>query len=407
MKIKSVRLLENGMSESAADNLFDKVAAFAGYGFNRSHAVSYSLISYWTMWLRVRYPAEYFAACLSIVADDKLTGLVRDARECGIEVLPPDINLSGNRFTIPDDKHLLAPFSSVMGCSENTAQRIMELRKNARMPGVDAKGKLAWGAPVGRFISEEHFMECAATKGSKVNAKVVANLIAVGATASVNPTALAARHPDRRKDQTELMPGLIVDSVKADRTTDVKEPFIRSKIIHLVQDYRKCEGCDLAGQPHPTIRMKTNVKFMVVSDCPTWQEEKEGKLLEGDSADYIKAAIKDAGLSPSDGYYTTLVKAKKNDKFLSNGQINGCSAFLSREIELIKPPIIVALGSTSVKRLVPGVKGGTAELAGKVIYDSKLDASIVCGINAQQIIFDPKKAEVLAAVFAKVAEMIN
>jgi len=200
---------------------------------------------------------------------------------------------------------------------------------------------------------------------------------------------------------------LIVDSVKADRSTDVKDPFVRSKIIHLIQDYRKCEGCDLSGQPHPTVRMKADVKFMVVSDCPSWQEEKADKLLEGDSADFIKAAIKDAGLSPADGYYTTLVKAKKNDKFLSNGQINGCAQFLNREIELIKPPIIVALGSAAIKRLVPGVKGGTAELAGKVIYDSKLDASIVCGINAQQIVFDPRKAEVLSAVFEKVAEMLR
>jgi DNA polymerase-3 subunit alpha len=57
----------SGMSEGRAGALFDKIEAFAGYGFNRSHAVEYSIISYWTMWLRCRYPAEYFAArmCLS------------------------------------------------------------------------------------------------------------------------------------------------------------------------------------------------------------------------------------------------------------------------------------------------------------------------------------------------------
>lgn len=382
---------KSSMDARAAGDLFDKIEAFAGYGFNKSHATEYSVISYWTMWLRVRYPAEYFAACLSIVGDDKLEGLVKDAREYGIEVLPPDINRSTHRFTIPDDRHLLAPFSSVKGISENTAKRIVELRDNSG----------------GKFADMDHFLAVTTAKGSKVNSKVRDNLDKVGALVPLQPGAKPSRHIDRRKDQIELMPGLIVDSVKADRSTDVKDPFLRTKIIHLIQDYRKCEGCDLAGQPHPAVRMKNNVKFMVVSDCPSWQEEKEGKLLEGDAADFIKAAIKDAGLSPADGYYTTLVKAKKNDKFLSNGQINGCKAFLDQEIALIKPPIIVALGSAAIKRFVPGVKGGTAELAGKVVYDPQLDASIVCGINAQQIIFDPSKAEVLATVFEKVADMLS
>ena len=399
--------MKSGLPAGQAGDLFDKIEAFAGYGFNRSHAVEYSVISYWTMWVRVRYPAEYFAACLSVVGDDKVPGLVADARQYGIEVLPPDINLSTDRFTIPDDKHLLAPFSKVMGISENTARRIVELRQAAKEVTLDAKGKPVWGAVKGRFDTVEEFKLVAAQKGSKVNVKVVANLEKVGAMASIDPGSLAARHVDRRKDQTELLPGLILDSVKADRQTDVKEPFLRSKIIHIVKDYKGCEGCNLADQPHPTIRMKSTVKFMVVSDCPSWQEEKADKLLEGDAADYVKAAIAEAGLSVSEGYYTTLVKAKKNDKFLSNPQINGCAQFLNRELEVVKPAVIVALGSAAIKRFVPGIKGSTAELAGKVIYDPKLDASIVCGINAQQVHFDPSKAAVLNDVFAKVADILS
>lgn len=398
---------KSGLGEIESGAIFDKIEAFAGYGFNRSHAVEYSIISYWTMWVRVRYPAEYFAACLSIVADDKLSGLVKDAREYGIEVLPPDVNRSTDRFTIPDDKHLLAPFSSVKGVSENTARAIMKLRETAKEMTLNSKGKPEFGAVTGRFESLEHFAALAAQKGTKVNVKVVDTLNLVGAFASIEKGSLPARHPDRRRHQTELMPGLIIDSVKADRTTDVADKFVRAKIIHIIQDYRACKDCDLEAQPHPAIRMKSNVKFMVVSDCPSWQEEKADKLLEGDAGDFIKEAIKNAGLSPADGYYTTLVKAKKNDKFLTNAQINGCSKFFDRELELLKPPVIVALGSAAIKRLVPGVKGGTAELAGKVIFDSKLNASIVCGINAQQILFDPLKMEILQGVFEKVADIVN
>jgi len=410
---------KSSMDPMTAGQLFDKIESFAGYGFNKSHSVEYSVISVWTMWVRVRYPAEYFAACLSIVGDEKLTGLVNDARSCGIEVLPPDINMSSDRFTIPDDKHLLAPFSKVMGISENTARRIAELRERNRDWKVarikkkrDGTTEEVWEpddtCPIkGRFDTIDEFLQTAAQPGSKVNARVVENLRLVGALAAIEPGAKPARDLSRRKDQTELMPGLIIDAVKADRTTDVTEPFVKAKIIHIVQDYRGCQACDLSGQPHPAIRMKSNVKFMVVSDCPNWQEEKANKLMEGDTADCVKTAIKEAGIAPGDGYFTTLVKAKKNDKFLTNQQMNGCAQYLSRELDVLRPPIIVALGAASIKRFLPGHKGGTTELIGKAIYDAKLDATIVCGLNPQQIYHDPAKQLVLNDVFAKVAEILS
>ncbi len=381
----------SAMDETQAGYLFDKIEAFAGYGFNRSHAVEYSLISYWTMWVRVRYPAEYFAACMSIVKEEKLPGLVGDARSCGIEVLPPDINRSTDRYTIPDDSHILAPFSSVKGVSENTAQAIMKLRNKAG----------------GSFATADDFKDAAAQPKSKVNVRVVSNLEKVGALAHIQPGSLPPRHLDRRKDQTELMPGLIIDAVKADRHTDMSDKFMKAKIISIVSEYQECEDCDLKDKAHPGARLKNIVKFMVVSDCPSWQEEKKNLLLEGDAGTVIKSAIKAAKLSVTEGYYTTLVKAKKEGKILTNEQINGCTKFIERELEIVRPPIIVALGSASIRYFLPGVKTPPSELAGKVIYDAKREASIVCGINPQQIAFDPSKSEIIDAVFEKVAEILE
>jgi DNA polymerase-3 subunit alpha len=383
----------SGMNADRAGDLFDKIETFAGYGFNRSHAIEYSVISYWTMWVRQRYPAEYFAASLSIVKEEKLPGLIADARAAGIELLPPDINLSSDRFTIPDDDHLLAPFSAVKGISENTARRIVELR--------DGEG--------GKFRDRAH-LEAVCTKvGSKVNIRVRESLDKVGAFASIEPGTPGPRDMSRRRDQLELMKGLIADTVKADRQTDAKDPFIKAKVIHIVQDYSKCGACDLKNQPHPAARHGGTIKFMVVTDAPTWQEEKAGKYLEGDGADCIKSALKDAGLKPGDGYYTGLIKAKKpkDQKFLNDDQISGCSQFLERELEVIKPAIIVALGSAAIKRFLPGLKGGVAELAGKVVFDPKLDASIVCGVSPASIHFNPGNQLVLDEVFLKVAEILE
>ena len=72
---------KSGMTELSAGMLWDKIEGFAGYAFNKSHSVEYSIVSYWTMWVKVRYPAEFFAAAMTVVdKEEKLTGLVIDAR---------------------------------------------------------------------------------------------------------------------------------------------------------------------------------------------------------------------------------------------------------------------------------------------------------------------------------------
>jgi DNA polymerase-3 subunit alpha len=405
-----------GMDDKRAGALFDKIEAFAGYGFNKSHAVEYSVISVWTMWLRVKYPAEYFAACMSIVKEDKLPGLVKDAREYGIEVFPPDINLSTDRYRIVGGNTIIAPFNSVLGCSDSTARRIVELRDQNRdwkVVKVKRNGEQEWGpdeeSPIkGRFDSADEFVRAAGMPKSGVNARVVERLERVGALAGVTPGAKPPRHPDRRKDQTELMPGLIIDVIKADRVTDMTDGYGKVKIIHLVQEYAACEDCSLKNSPHPAVRIpKSKVRFMVVTDSPSWQEEKEGKLLVGDSADAIKQAIGNAGLAVGEGYYTTLVKSRKptGEKFLTNEQINGCRKYLERELEIIKPAIIVALGSATARHFSPDSKASASELVGKAVYDSKLDATVVFGINPAQLAYDPSKQEILNEVFKTVAEI--
>ena len=85
-----------------AARIFDLMAKFAGYGFNKSHAAAYALVSYQTAWLKANHPAEFIAACmcLAIANTDKLAALQQEAERMGIRVLPPDINRSGADFTV-------------------------------------------------------------------------------------------------------------------------------------------------------------------------------------------------------------------------------------------------------------------------------------------------------------------
>lgn len=107
-KIFMQRSQERGFDNSKAKSLFDLMEYFAGYGFNKSHAAAYSLITYQTAYLKANFTAEYMACLISLEVSnsDDMAFYLEEARECGIEILPPDINKSEINFTVIDNKIL-------------------------------------------------------------------------------------------------------------------------------------------------------------------------------------------------------------------------------------------------------------------------------------------------------------
>jgi DNA polymerase-3 subunit alpha len=99
--------MARGHSEDKAVEIFDLMAKFADYGFNKSHAAAYALVSYQTAWLRANHPVAFIAACMSLSLNnhEKLASLRQDATRIGIPVLPPDINRSNADFAIDHDEN--------------------------------------------------------------------------------------------------------------------------------------------------------------------------------------------------------------------------------------------------------------------------------------------------------------
>ncbi|OMH24280.1 DNA polymerase III subunit alpha [Tersicoccus phoenicis] len=94
-------MLDNGYSEAAVKTLWDILLPFSDYAFNKAHSAAYGLVAYWTAYLKAHYPAEYMAALLTSVGDDKdkLALYLNECRRMGITVLPPDVNESLATFT--------------------------------------------------------------------------------------------------------------------------------------------------------------------------------------------------------------------------------------------------------------------------------------------------------------------
>jgi len=119
-----------GTSEVAIQELWAVNEAAADYSFNRSHAACYALISYRTAWLRANYPAEYMAALISSVMStkDKVPFFVAKCEDMGIEVLPPDVNMSGHDFKVVDG-NIRFGLDAVKGLGYQAVEAIIEARE--------------------------------------------------------------------------------------------------------------------------------------------------------------------------------------------------------------------------------------------------------------------------------------
>ncbi|CAM5421005.1 DNA polymerase III subunit alpha OS=Streptomyces fumanus OX=67302 GN=dnaE PE=4 SV=1 [Streptomyces fumanus] len=127
----------NGYSDEAIQALWDVLVPFAGYAFNKAHSAAYGLVSYWTAYLKANHPAEYMAALLTSVKDDKDKSAVylNECRRMGIKALPPNVNESEANFAAQGDDVILFGLSAVRNVGTNVVDSIIRCRK--------AKGKYA------------------------------------------------------------------------------------------------------------------------------------------------------------------------------------------------------------------------------------------------------------------------
>lgn len=117
--------VERGMKESAAQLLWSQMAEFAKYSFNKAHAYGYAVLSYWTAWFKVHFPAELLASALSTVDNDRIPDFVNEARRLDHKVLSPDINKSKAGFAT-DGNEILYGFQGVKGIADAATQALVQ-----------------------------------------------------------------------------------------------------------------------------------------------------------------------------------------------------------------------------------------------------------------------------------------
>ena len=156
---------KNDIPQHTAAEIFDLLAKFAGYGFNKSHSAAYGLISYQTAWLKAHYRAEYMAAVMSIESGntDKVVTYINDCRRADIQILPPDVQESLSDFDVPS--HARGQIRFGLAAVKNVGETAVETILKARTSG--------------RFKDFSDFLE--RVNLQKANKRVLEHLIRCGA----------------------------------------------------------------------------------------------------------------------------------------------------------------------------------------------------------------------------------
>jgi DNA polymerase-3 subunit alpha len=156
--------VNRAVNKKTAKKIFGLIEKFAGYGFNKSHAVCYAALAYWTAWLKVYHPAEFFAACLTseVGKIDKITRTIDECNRIGVVVNPPSVNASSVVFDVDEQGRIEYALAAIKNVGEGPSSEIVEERiKNGKFKNI--------------------FDLCARLGNGAINKKTLESLIGAGA----------------------------------------------------------------------------------------------------------------------------------------------------------------------------------------------------------------------------------
>ncbi|RNC29648.1 MAG: DNA polymerase III subunit alpha [Candidatus Dichloromethanomonas elyunquensis] len=254
-----------GVKEQEAEEIFDLMAKFAEYGFNKGHATAYAMISYQTAYLKANYPLEFTASLLSSVigSSDKVSYYIQEARGSGIEILPPDVQFSYNDFTI-ENGAIRFGLEAIRNVGSQVADKIIEERKK------------------GLFTS---FYDFILRIDSRVmNKRILESLIKAGAFGSLCNRAQAMKILDQALElaqnrQRDMESGQI-SLFDLDKELDEDFPmpgvddFEESEILKMEKEYI---GIYLTA--HPLLSVQDLLKRATSSEIASCLESEEEKIV--------------------------------------------------------------------------------------------------------------------------------
>ncbi len=244
----------NGIPEATAEAIYQEIYDFANYAFNKAHAVSYAVVAYQTAYFKCHFPREYMAALLTSVLDnsDKVAGYISECKDCGIALLPPDINRSADCFTV-EEGGIRFGLVAIKNIGRGFIQAVMRERERE-----------------GPFTSLYDF--CSRMTGSDMNKRAVENLIRSGAFDSLG----------NRRSQLIKVYESVMDSVAAQQKQNLEGQM----------DFFSMTAGNLGGtMPAKEIHLPDIPEFSP-QELMTMEKETTGLYLSGHPMDAYRETVR-------------------------------------------------------------------------------------------------------------------
>ena len=318
--------LKNGYTEKHAEEIFDIMVPFAGYGFNKSHAAAYSVLAYRTGWLKAHYPAEFMAANLTneITSTDGLPFYIEEARKMGVPVDAPDVNRSDIIFDVVDGR-IVFGLKGIKGIGDAAAQAIIKEREEHGL----YTSFMDFITRVGALIERDN----EGREKTLVNKKAIEVLIKTGAFDHL-----------KEKDGTVLNRPTLLANMEA----------ALDYVDEILEDKKKGQG-DLFGELSEEEKSFTDYKFKIIDDLPrmellSMEQECIGCYVSGHPLDDYKKAIERAVTISSKNIERVAAEAKAEKEAL---QASGAKFWQLRD----SGKSYIALGMLSELREITTKKG--------------------------------------------------
>ena len=399
-----------GVEEAVANRVFEKMVAFAGYAFNKSHAVAYSVIAFWCAYMKANYPAEFFAAHLSNSDDAQCILAMSEAKRMGIEVDMPSVIWSdAKKFTVVNDRRICAPLCAIKGVGEKAAEMIVGAREGTHDSNgltmfetrTEAKGTITFnpaGVTKGHFVDGKDFM--ARIYKRIANAKVQRLLQECGAMPWAMPD-----HDALIMACREHLGHIFNETVKVSWSdTLLTDEFAQRGFGRILTEYN---ALALSHDKHNGAVMPavgSTPKIMVVFEKPSFKDQdakefgQDGTAVRPESFQLLRLLLnKHLGITRRELHITGIIKMKEPPLGWKAVEDRSRELF-DAEVATLKPPVILAVGKAPIEHFA-GKGAKVKELNGKIIMRGS--TPVVCMSNPYFAMKDPAEmAELEKAVIA-------
>ncbi|EOD00856.1 DNA polymerase III subunit alpha [Caldisalinibacter kiritimatiensis] len=280
--------IRNGVDEDTANKIYDDMIDFAKYAFNKSHSAAYAVLAYQTAWLKYYYPVEFIAALITSVmgSTSSVSMYIQECKRLDIEILPPDVNESYEKFTVNNDC-IRFGLAAVKNVGTSAIRSIVEARKNG-----------------GKFISFMDF--CQRVDLNCVNKRTVESLIKCGAFDSLGAN----------RAQLLAVYEKIIDGVHQDRKRNIKGQFSLFDTMKTTDNVNVKEDKlpDVKEFPEKTLlSMEKEMLGIYISGHPLSSYEKEITNISNMNTGEISELVE---------------KLRSGDKQLANGNFKGDGSYI-------------------------------------------------------------------------------